>query len=280
MEIVRKELNMSHKKKEKKPLDEGRGKRGISRREFLKDAGILAGGTAIGSTVLLAACGGETTKTLTETVTSRISDTTTVTEVSTAPGTTTTATETISKFVCPICNQEFDSLSDLKAHFETAHPAEPVPEDWTKLVVNGQERWLKIEPNWSLMHVLREKLGLVGLKDGCDRGECGTCTVLVDGRAVYSCMMLAIEAEGKEILTIEGLSNGVTLHPIQQAFVDHNAVQCGFCVPGFILGAKSFLDENPSPTLDEVREGLSGHICTCGNSKRMIEAVLAAGGGI
>jgi carbon-monoxide dehydrogenase small subunit len=127
--------------------------------------------------------------------------------------------------------------------------------------------------------VLKERLGLPGLKIGCDQGTCGTCAVIVDGKSILSCMMLAIEAEGKEILTIEGLSDNINLHPIQQAFVDNDAVQCGYCAPGFIMAAKSLLDENPSPTFDEVREGLSGHICPCGNSKRMVEAVLAVKGG-
>jgi carbon-monoxide dehydrogenase small subunit len=129
------------------------------------------------------------------------------------------------------------------------------------------------------MYVIREKLGLVGLKEGCNRGTCGHCTVVMDGRAVYSCMVLAVEAVGKNITTIEGLSDGINLSPIQQSIVEHNAVQCGFCIPGFIMSAKALLDENPDPTFDEVREGLSGHICPCGNGKKMVEAVFAAKGG-
>ena len=227
----------------------------ISRREFLKDAGLVVGGAAIGSTVLLAACGeGEVT---TETVT-----------------TTTTVTQTISKFVCPYDGQEFSTLAALQAHVNAVHPTAPAIEGLTTLTVNGQTYVLQVKPNWTLAFVLREKLGLVATKIGCDRGTCGTCTVLVDGRAVYSCMLLAMEAEGTEITTVEGLSDGITLHAIQQAFIDNDAVQCGYCIPGYIMSAKALLDANPKPTRDEVREALSGHLCICGNTKKIVAAVL------
>lgn len=275
--------------KDKIPKETGE----ITRREFLKDAGLVVGGAAIGSTVLLAACGGETeTVTATETVTTTAPGATS-TVTTTAPGetvtstatetawstTTTTATTTDTNYVCPYCGATFDSLSELKAHCQAEHPAETAVEGLSTLTVNGKQYSLNIEPNWSLMYVLREKLGLVGTKNGCDRGECGTCAVIMDGKSVFSCMVLAIEAVGHDILTIEGLSDGITLHPMQQAFVNEDAIQCGYCVPGFILCAKALLDENPNPTFDEIREGLSGHICTCGNDKKMVEAVLAAKGG-
>lgn len=275
--------------KDKIPKETGE----ITRREFLKDAGLVVGGAAVGSTVLLAACGGETeTVTATKTVTTTAPGTTS-TVTSTAPGgtvtstatetawstTTTTATTTDTNYVCPYCGATFDSLADLQAHCQAEHPSAPVVEGLSALTVNGRTYSLVLEPNWSLLHVLRNKLGLVGVKDACDRGECGTCAVIMDGKSVFSCMTLAIEAVGHDIVTIEGLSDGITLHPVQQAFVDHDAVQCGYCVPGFILCAKALLDENPNPTLDEVREGLSGHICTCGNDKVMVEATLAAKGG-
>ena len=266
--------------KDKIPKETGE----ISRREFLKDAGLVVGGAAISSTVLLAACGGETeTVTATSTVTTTAPGaTSTVTSTATKTAwstTTTTATTTDTNYVCPYCGATFDTLSELKAHCQAEHPAAAEPEGLSTLTVNGKKYWLKLEPNWSLLYVLRNKLGLVGVKDACDRGECGTCAVIMDGKSVFSCMVLAIEAEGHDILTIEGLSDGITLHPVQQAFVDNDAIQCGYCVPGFILCAKALLDENPNPTLDEVREGLSGHICTCGNDKKMVEAVLAAKGG-
>jgi len=224
----------------------------VTRREFLKDAGLVVGGAAIGSTVLLAACAeGEVT---TETVT-------------------TTVTETVSKYVCPYDGMEFDTLSALEAHIEAEHPTAPA--GLTTLSVNGDDYLVRVKPEWSLAFVLREKLGLPGTKIGCERGSCGTCTVLVDGRAAYSCMMLAIEAEGMEILTIEGLSDGITLSPVQQAFVNNDAVQCGYCIPGFIMAAKALLDKKTSPTRDEVREALSGHICICGHTKNIVDAVLS-----
>jgi len=225
----------------------------ISRREFLRDAGLVVGGAAIGSTVLLAAC--EEGEVTTETVT-------------------TTVTETVSKFVCPIDGMEFDTLAELQAHFAAAHPEEKVIPGLITLTVNERNYVLQVKPNWTLAFVLREKLGLVGTKIGCDRGSCGTCTVLVDGRAIYSCMMLAAEAEGTEITTVEGISDGITLHPIQQAFYDNDAIQCGFCTPGYIMAAKALLDKKASPTSDELREALSGHICICGTTKRMVEALL------
>ncbi|MHC4277891.1 MAG: (2Fe-2S)-binding protein [Planctomycetota bacterium] len=143
-----------------------------------------------------------------------------------------------------------------------------------EITVNGKPYLCKVKPNWSLVFVLREKLGLTGTKIGCDRGTCGTCTVIVDGRPVYSCMVLATEADGSDIQTIEGISDGITLHPIQQAFVDNDAVQCGYCIPGFIMSAKALLDKNSNPTRDEVREALSGHLCICGHTKKIVDAVL------
>lgn len=178
----------------------------------------------------------------------------------------------VPKYVAPD-GTAFDTLAGLTAYIEELYGAVAV-EALTTLNVNGKTYKLEVKPNWSLVFVLREKLGLTGTKIGCDRGTCGTCTVIVDGRSVYSCMMLAIEADGSDILTIEGLSDGITLHPVQQAFVDGDASQCGYCIPGFIMSAKALLDKKPSPTRDEVREALSGHICICGNTKKIVDAVL------
>lgn len=162
---------------------------------------------------------------------------------------------------------------------EVEVPVEPeVPVEYTKaitLTVNGEEHALEVRNNWTLLEVLRNELGLTGSKDGCDRGNCGACTVIADGRAVYACMMLAVEAEGKDIKTIEGLADE-TLDPIQQSFADHHALQCGYCTPGFIMSAKALLDEKPSPTTAEVKEALSGNICVCGEYRKIVEAVLAA----
>ena len=145
-----------------------------------------------------------------------------------------------------------------------------------KLKVNGTIYQVYVEPWESLLHVLREEIGLTGVKSGCEAGDCGACTVIVDGKAVNSCLMLAPQAQGKEITTIEGLEGEEGLHPLQQAFVDHFAVQCGFCTPGMILSAKALLDKNPHPTEEEVRVALSGNLCRCTGYVKIVEAVLSA----
>jgi len=146
-----------------------------------------------------------------------------------------------------------------------------------KLRVNGVEEEVVIEPQWSLAHILREELNLTGTKIGCGTGECGACTVLVDGKAVKSCLYLAMKARGKDILTIEGLGdeNG-GLHPLQEAFIEHFAVQCGYCTPGMIMAAKAFLDETPDPTEEHVKRVLDGNLCRCTGYVKIVEAVLAA----
>lgn len=144
------------------------------------------------------------------------------------------------------------------------------------LTVNGEVYEVAVEPWWTLLEVLREKLYLTGAKRGCDRGDCGACTVLIDGKAKLSCLTLAVKAQGKEILTIEGLARDEELHPIQRAFVEQGAVQCGFCTPGMVLAAKALLDRNPTPSEEEVREGLSGNLCRCTGYTKIIEAVLVA----
>jgi len=144
------------------------------------------------------------------------------------------------------------------------------------LKVNGVEREVYVEPWWSLAQVLREELGLTGTKISCETGNCGACTVLVDGKAVKSCLLLAVKAREKEILTIEGLAENGKLSPLQEAFVEHFAVQCGYCTPGMIMAAKDLLDENPDPTEEEVREALRGNLCRCTGYVKIVEAVLAA----
>ncbi|MEE8472939.1 MAG: (2Fe-2S)-binding protein [Dehalococcoidia bacterium] len=145
-----------------------------------------------------------------------------------------------------------------------------------ELKVNGEHYEVAVEPQRTLLEVLREKLGLTGTKKACDEGQCGSCTVLMDGKPVSSCLVLALEAQGKDILTIEGLSNGGQLHPLQQAFVDLGAIQCGYCTPGMILAGKALLDENPSPTEDEVRGAISGNLCRCTGYAKIVEAILSA----
>jgi carbon-monoxide dehydrogenase small subunit len=145
-----------------------------------------------------------------------------------------------------------------------------------KLTVNDRLHELLVEPNMTLVDLLRDQLDLTGTKCNCRAGDCGACTVLVDSKPVLSCLTLAVTVENKNILTIEGLADGTKLHPIQQAFVDYGAIQCGFCSPGMILTAKAFLDKNPNPTNEDVRVALSGNLCLCTGYVKIIDAVLAA----
>jgi aerobic-type carbon monoxide dehydrogenase small subunit (CoxS/CutS family) len=144
-----------------------------------------------------------------------------------------------------------------------------------RLTVNGAPKEWSIAPGDLLLDVLRRE-GYFGAKRGCEKGECGACTVLVDGRAINSCLMFAAQADGRELLTIEGLANGDTLHPLQEAFLDHGASQCGFCTPGMILAAKALLDRNPNPSEEDVREAMTGNYCRCTGYVKPVEAVLAA----
>jgi aerobic-type carbon monoxide dehydrogenase small subunit (CoxS/CutS family) len=144
------------------------------------------------------------------------------------------------------------------------------------LKVNGQTYEVETQPWRTLAEVLRDQLNLTGTKISCAEGHCGACTVIVNGKAVNSCLMLIAEAQGKEILTIEGVSKGGELHPIQDAFVSHGAVQCGFCTPGLIMGTKAFLLENPDPSEEEIKKALSGHLCRCTGYVQVIEAVKVA----
>jgi carbon-monoxide dehydrogenase small subunit len=144
------------------------------------------------------------------------------------------------------------------------------------LKVNGVPREVMVDPGQSLLEVLRNELDLTGVKEGCDRiGECGTCTVIMDGRPVLSCLVVAIEAQGKEILTVEGLSTGEKLHPIQEKFIEWGVFQCGFCTPGMIMTMKGFLDENPHPTENQIRDALKGNLCRCTGYAKLIDAVKA-----
>jgi xanthine dehydrogenase YagT iron-sulfur-binding subunit len=149
-------------------------------------------------------------------------------------------------------------------------PAARVP---VTLNVNGKERKLKVEPRTTLLRALRNELDLTGSKEVCDRGACGACSVQLDGQLVTSCMVLAVDAVGKRVTTIEGLAQGDKLHPIQDAFVKCDALQCGFCTPGMIMACKSLLDENKKPTLTQIKRGLSGNICRCGTYNNIFAAV-------
>ena len=145
-----------------------------------------------------------------------------------------------------------------------------------KLLVNGRSHRLMVEPRWSLLFVLREKLGLTGTKVGCERGECGACTVLIDSEPRYACMTLAVEAVGKEIITLEGLMRGEELGPVQQAFLEHDAFQCGYCTPGQIMAIEGLLRSNPSPSLQETRNAVSGNLCRCGAYTHIFKAARRA----
>jgi len=145
-----------------------------------------------------------------------------------------------------------------------------------QFIINGEQVEVDVEPRRTLLQVIRDDLGLTGTKEACDSGECGSCTVLVDGIPVYSCLILAVEAEGKDILTVEGLMEGEKLHPLQEAFRDYGAVQCGFCTPGMLLTAKAFLEGNPRPTEEEVRAAIAGNICRCTGYVKIVEAIQAA----
>jgi xanthine dehydrogenase YagT iron-sulfur-binding subunit len=144
------------------------------------------------------------------------------------------------------------------------------------LKVNGKDVSLAVEANETLLDVLRDKLDLTGAKKVCDRGECGGCTVLLDGAPVYACMLLAVRAEGKAVTTVEGLANGDRLSPVQEAFIEKDGYQCGFCTPGFLMTTSAFLEKNPAPSLDEIKLALSGNLCRCGNYAKIYEAVGAA----
>jgi aerobic carbon-monoxide dehydrogenase small subunit len=145
-----------------------------------------------------------------------------------------------------------------------------------EIKVNGVVHEIDVQPWDTLLDVIREKLGLTGTKEGCGLGECGACTVIMNGKTVNSCLVLAVEADGKQVTTIEGLAEGEKLHPIQQAFIDVGGLQCGFCTPGMIISAKAMLDENPNPTEQEIRRGISGNFCRCTGYTKIIQSIQAA----
>ena len=143
-----------------------------------------------------------------------------------------------------------------------------------ELRVNGKNYRVKVEAWRTLVEVLRETLGLMGTKKSCNEGECGACTVIMDGRAVTSCLVLALDAQGKDIVTIEGLSKGEEIHPIQESFLKHGGLQCGFCTPGMVMSAKALLDENKNPSLKDAREAISGNLCRCTGYQHIVDAIM------
>ena len=144
-----------------------------------------------------------------------------------------------------------------------------------KFTINGKKVEVEVPPHWTLLRLLREKLGLTGTKEGCGIGECGACTVLLDGMPVNSCLVLAPKVEGKKVETVEGIGSRESLHPLQKSFIDHGAIQCGFCTPGILVSSKALLDKNFNPTREEIKEAISGHLCRCTGYHQIIEAIEA-----
>ena len=146
------------------------------------------------------------------------------------------------------------------------------------LTINGQRHQLNVEPRVTLLDAIRTRLDITGPKRVCDRGSCGACTVIIEGRTYYSCSMLAIEAQGRNIRTVDGLAKGDTLHPVQQAFCDHDGLMCGFCTPGFVMATVALLEKNPNPTAEQAKRALDGNLCRCGTNIGVLKAALAAKG--
>ncbi len=144
------------------------------------------------------------------------------------------------------------------------------------LNVNGEDCPVQVKPHWSLAFVLREKIGLTGTKTGCEMGTCGSCTILLDGQPIFSCLKMAVDTEGHELTTIEGIETDGVLHPLQQTFIDDHGMQCGFCTPGMIIAAKALLEENSNPSELEVRQAIGGHLCRCGTYVRIVKSIMNA----
>ena len=168
-----------------------------------------------------------------------------------------------------------DSDATVLDGLDTAQSTGPDPAPLT-LTVNGHVVTVMCDPGTTLVQVLRERLGLTGTKIGCDRGACSACTVWLDGEVASSCMTMALDARGRRVTTIEGLADGETLHPVQQAFIEHDAMQCGFCTPGMVMSCAALVDRNPACTLDDVKAAISGHLCRCGTYPNIFAATLAA----
>jgi aerobic-type carbon monoxide dehydrogenase small subunit (CoxS/CutS family) len=181
-------------------------------------------------------------------------------------------------FTCPYCGKRFDTFEELKQDILTSHRGSPLPapEGQIRLIVNGQEHVENVEPSWTLYHLIHDRLGMTGSKQFCDRGACGSCTVIMDGLPVLSCMVLAIECDGRTIETVEGIARDN--HPLIESYVEHHAMQCGYCTPGFVVTSKALLDRNPDPTEEEIRDALSGNLCRCGTYPQHIIAVREAAG--
>jgi len=186
------------------------------------------------------------------------------------------ASNGVARYSCPYCLNTFGSFEAIRSHIITDHKTEllPEPEGRIRLTINGQKYSIQVEPEWTLYYLLHDKLGLTGVKLMCDRGACGSCTVIMNGRAILSCMTLAIECDGKQIETAESIA--AAHHPLIEEYVKHHCMQCGYCTPGFVVTAKALLDKNPNVTEEEVREALAGNLCRCGTYPQHPKAILEA----
>jgi aerobic-type carbon monoxide dehydrogenase small subunit (CoxS/CutS family) len=181
-----------------------------------------------------------------------------------------------SKYLCPYCRIQTEGFEELKAHVVAQHKDEPVPlpDGMIRLKVNGQDYQIHVEPHWTLNYLIHDKMGLTSPKMFCDRGACGSCTVIMNGRPILSCMSLAIECDGKRIETAEGIADAG--HPLIESYVKHHCMQCGYCTPGFVTTAKALLDRNPNPTEEQIVEALGGNLCRCGTYPQHSKAILEA----
>ena len=184
--------------------------------------------------------------------------------------------EVAEAYVCPYCATKCDTFEVLRSHVLERHKAQPLPppEGHIRLTINGERYTILVEPEWTLYDLIHEKLGLTGTKLFCDRGACSSCTVIMEGRPILSCMTLAIECDGKAIETIEGIESNK--HPLSEAYVRNHAMQCGYCTPGFVVTAKALLDREQNPTEREIRDALGGNLCRCGTYPQHPKAVLEA----
>jgi aerobic-type carbon monoxide dehydrogenase small subunit (CoxS/CutS family) len=182
----------------------------------------------------------------------------------------------LNRYSCPYCLNTFDSFEAIKSHVLANHAAEalPEPEGTLHVTINGQKYKFQVEPDWTLYYLIHDVIGLIGTKLMCDRGACGSCTVIMNGRPILSCMTLAIECNGKLIETVEGIA--AAGHPLIEEYVKHHCMQCGYCTPGFVVTAKAFLDRNLNPTEQEIREALGGNLCRCGTYPQHPKAIIEA----
>ena len=181
-------------------------------------------------------------------------------------------------FPCPYCGKSLDSYESLKTHVLSNHKYEelPTPDGEINLEVNGDKYRLRVEPEWTLHYLIHDLLGFTGTKLFCDRGACGACTVIMEGRPVLSCMLLAIDCDGYAIETVEDIA--ARKHPLIESYVRHHAMQCGFCTPGFVVTGKALLDQNPAPSEKDVKDALAGNLCRCGTYPQHPKAILDAAG--